>query len=54
MMIYGIAIRKLCDGKTYYYITLNGEIPSSATRYKTQAGIARAIRSRLDLILTKD
>lgn len=43
---YGVASRVLNDGVTYWFITLDGQIPSSATRYKTPHGAKNAAKLR--------
>jgi hypothetical protein len=46
MIIYGTTSKVLNDGRTYYFVTLNGQIPSSATRYKTRQGAEREAKRR--------
>ena len=46
LTLYGTESKVLNDGRTYYFVTLDGKIPSSATRYKTQAGAEREARRR--------
>jgi hypothetical protein len=44
--VYGTTRRVLVDGKTYWFVTLDGKIPTSPTRYKTQRGAERAAQQR--------
>jgi hypothetical protein len=46
-IVYGIESLVLCNNVTYWFITINGQIPSSATRYKTKAGAERAAKRRI-------
>jgi hypothetical protein len=45
-IVYGIESHVLHNGVTYWYVTIDGRIPSSATRYKTQQGAERAAQRR--------
>ena len=46
MTVYSTASKVLNDGRTYYFVTLDGQIPCSATRYKTAKGARRAAINR--------
>ncbi len=45
-MTYGVTSKVLNDGRTYWFVTLNGSIPSSATRYLTEMGAKRSAAVR--------
>ncbi len=45
-IVYGIESHVLHNGVTYWYVTLDGQIPSSPTRYKTQQGAQKAAQNR--------
>jgi len=45
-IVYGIESHVLHNGVTYWYVTLDGRIPASTTRYKTQKGAERAAKRR--------
>lgn len=46
MNVYSTTSKVLNDGRTYYFVTIDGEIPSSATRYRTSKGALRASIAR--------
>lgn len=45
-IVYGTTSLVLNDGVTYWYVTLDGQIPSSPTRYKTHQGAQKAAAQR--------
>lgn len=45
-IVYGVVSRVLNDGNVYWYVTLNGSVPSSPTRYKTEVGAKREAARR--------
>ncbi len=43
---FGVTSKVLNDGKTYYYVTIDGRVPSSPVRYHTRAAADRNAKRR--------